>query len=248
MSYTTGAATDRYPLFMLGASGSATRAQTWNPVGTEAFYIWGADVRRSNDTYLPYQRIAAATDYDTVGFPVYLAFDGSDDSLYTGGSIDFSATDKMTVWAGVTKLSDAAQAEVVEFSSTVANNGTFSMSAPTGAAQNDFRFRSNGTALVSATSPSTYAAPTTRVLTGIGDISGDVTQLRIDGAVITTDNSDQGTGNYSAAVLNMGRRNNTSNPFNGRVYALLGRGAATSAALISQAERWVAAKQGRTLA
>jgi hypothetical protein len=80
---------------------------------------WGAQLLTAADeaaTGGAYQRIAAATDYD-VSNPVwrpYLAFDGVDDSFGTS-SIDFSATDEMTVFAGVTKLSDAAQAVVVGF-------------------------------------------------------------------------------------------------------------------------------------
>jgi hypothetical protein len=74
--------------------------------------VWGAQLQTAADeaaTGGAYQRIAAATDYDTSN-PVwrpYLAFDGVDDSFGTS-SIDFSGTDEMTVFAGVSKLSDAA--------------------------------------------------------------------------------------------------------------------------------------------
>jgi hypothetical protein len=43
MTYTAGGI-DRRPFFMLAASGTATRAQTWNPVGTETLFIWGAQL------------------------------------------------------------------------------------------------------------------------------------------------------------------------------------------------------------
>jgi hypothetical protein len=51
--------------------------------GTSGIYIWGADLRVTNDgAGLPaYQRVAASTDYDTTGFPPYLKFDGVDDTL-----------------------------------------------------------------------------------------------------------------------------------------------------------------------
>jgi hypothetical protein len=41
MTYTAGG-TDRDPFFMMAASGTATRAQAWNPTGTETVFIWGA--------------------------------------------------------------------------------------------------------------------------------------------------------------------------------------------------------------
>ena len=85
------------------------------------------------------------------------------------------------------------------------------------------------------------------MLTGIGDISGDVLQIRIDGALNNTSTNNQGTGNFGNYPLYIGRRNNASLPFNGRLYQLIVRGAQTSPALITQTERWIAAKQGRAL-
>ena len=42
--------------------------------------IWGVDLRLTADNALPYQRVTSATDYDSAGFPQFLAFD-ADDSL-----------------------------------------------------------------------------------------------------------------------------------------------------------------------
>ena len=223
-----------------GLRGGQTPANS----NTADILAWGADLRSANDTYLPYQRIAAATDYDTVGFPVYLAFDGSDDSMYTGGNLDLSGTDKVTVFAGVTKLSDAATTFVAETSAQAdTNNGAFYLRAPNGATPT-YDFLSRGTASGRVT-PTGFAAPISNVITCIANIGGDVTQIRVDGVIQTTDTTDQGTGNYGSYVLNVGRRNNASNPFNGRLYQLLVRGAATSDALITQAERYVFTKEGR---
>jgi hypothetical protein len=54
MTYTAGS-TDRRPFFMLAASGTATRAQSWNPAGTESIYIWGAQLNLGSSalTYIP---------------------------------------------------------------------------------------------------------------------------------------------------------------------------------------------------
>jgi hypothetical protein len=90
------------------------------------------------------------------------------------GSVDFSATDKMTVWAGVNKQSDAAVGALVELSvSSAANNGTFYITAPAGAAGSNYFWRSKGTGDGTVSSAANYAAPISNVLTGIGDISGD---------------------------------------------------------------------------
>ena len=68
----------------------------------DAVDVWHPDVRPSNDTPAPaYQRVNTSTDYDTVGFPVYLKFDGTDDSLVCS-SLDRTAwTDAMCVTGGM---------------------------------------------------------------------------------------------------------------------------------------------------
>lgn len=48
--------------------------------GTSGLFIWGAHLNIGSVADR-YQRIAAATDYDTVGFPAYIKYDGSNDSL-----------------------------------------------------------------------------------------------------------------------------------------------------------------------
>ena len=48
--------------------------------GISGFYIWGSQLEQSNFTG-KYQRINAATDYDTNGFEYYAQFDGVDDYL-----------------------------------------------------------------------------------------------------------------------------------------------------------------------
>lgn len=180
-----------------------------------------------------------------VGGAYYLAFDGTNDNLFTS-SVDFSATDKMTVFAGVRKLSDAAQGCVAELSSTIAsNNGAFLLAAPDGATDT-FAWDSKGTLQVDAVATG-IAAPATRVLTGISDIGGDVCTLRVNGVQADTDTADQGTGNYGNYPIYIGARNKTSLQLNGRIYSLIIRGASTTQTLVSQTENWVAAKSGVTL-
>jgi hypothetical protein len=202
-----------------------------NTTGVTTFTVTGtvtkADVRVVTDAgaSVPvYQRVTSATDYDTASFPHFLEFDGVDDFLKTQ-SIDFSATDKMTVVAGVRKMSDAESGTVVELSSSTSdNNGGFAVWAPLGAGAATLAFRNKGTAIAQGIA-SAKASPVTAVLSGIGDIGGDVASIRVDGVLVATDTADAGTGTYGNYPLYIGRRGGSSLPFNGRIYQLLIRAA-----------------------
>jgi hypothetical protein len=211
---------------------------------TADLLVWHPDVRVTNDGVgIPaYQRVAAATDYDTSGFPLYLRFDGTDDSLSTA-SIDFSATDKMSVFSGVRKLSDAAGGNIVSLGNVTSVNGSFELRAPRAAAPN-YMFASRGTSFADANIASGYSAPITNVVTGIADISADLCALRINGTVVASPTTDQGTGNYSSAVVFVGRLGGTALSFNGRLYSLIVRGAQSTTAQIASTEAWVNGKTG----
>lgn len=226
-------------------NGSGFISRTW--AGTESIFIWGADMRAANDSsgLIPaYQRVNTATDYDTIGFPRYLRFDGTDDSLATGG-IDFSGTDAVTLAAGVRKLSDAARGTIAELTATIAsNNGAFHLTAPN-AASATYAFESKGTALTDAVAASGVAAPVTNVLCAYSDISSDQNILRVNGTQADSDAGDQGTGNFSNAILYVGSRGGSSLRFNGRLYSLIVRGASSTTGYITDTEGWI---NGRTRA
>jgi hypothetical protein len=174
----------------------------------------------------------------------YLSYDGINDSLATAS---FAwGTDKATVVAGVRKLSDAARGAVVEHTASIdANNGGFHLTAPN-AASATFAFESKGTTLTDAVA-SSVAAPTTRVLTGIGDIAGDSAIIRLDGSVIDTDTGDQGSGNYASAVNYFGARAGTSLFFNGREYSNVGINRLLTTQELDDLEAWTAGRTGITL-
>lgn len=144
-----------------------------------------------------------------------IQFNGIDQWLQTA-AIDFSNSDEVTVVAGVRKLSDAATGMVAELTATSSGtNGAFALFAPSGALAN-YTFRSRGTTVSDAaiTLPQ-YAAPHTSVLSGSGKISTDAAALRVNGALAISSATDQGTGNFSNAIVYIGRRGGTSLPFNG---------------------------------
>lgn len=197
-----------------------------------------------------YQRVVSSFDVTEAGVASlsYLSFDGVDDFLVT--STITPNTDKVQVFAGITKLSDAAQGMIIESSTSVGSfDGTFNLQAP-GLSGNQFRSSSGGTIRAAglATVSSGYPAPTTRVLTNLSDISGDINTLRIDSVQVSQGIADQGTGNYLAYPLYIGRRGGTTLPFNGQIYNMIVRfGANLTTSRLTQTERFVGSKTGVTL-
>lgn len=194
-------------------------------------------------TATAYQKVTTQYDVTEAGVQSlsYLSFDGVDDFMVTGTITP--AIDKVQVFTGIRKLSDTARGTVVEHSATIAsNNGTFHLTAPN-AASATFGFESKGTTLTDAVA--TFAAPTTRVLVGLGDISGDTSTLRVNGAQQDQDTGDQGTGNFLAYPLYIGCRGGTSLPFNGQIYSLIVRfGANLTTDTIISTETYVGDKTG----
>lgn len=175
----------------------------------------------------------------------YLLFDGIDDWLVTPTITP--GTDRVQVFAGVRKLSDAAAGIITELSTNAdSNNGAFVLYAEGGAGKNGYGLNSRGTSPVVAQIASGYGAPITSVLTGVGNISGDQAALRVDGTQVASNTGDQGTGNYGNYPLYVGRRGSTSLPFNGQIHSLIVRfGPTLSTEEITTIESWV---NQRTLA
>jgi hypothetical protein len=183
----------------------------------------------------------------------FILFDGADDGYVT--STITPGTDKAQVFAGVRKLSDAAQGMIVELSAAVSSNAgsLYILSgSPSGAASSwatTSRGSASATSALAAVSANTFTAPITSVVTGIHDISGDSSVIRVGGSLSGTQSTaDKGTGNFLAYPLYIGRRGGTTLPFNGRLYSLIVRfGPNLDAATIGQVEQFVAGRTGVTL-
>jgi hypothetical protein len=224
----------------------------------KSVYVWGAQLNLGS-TAMSYQRIAAAPTLSqpptyattsTMGgevFRPYLFFDGAD-SLLTA-NIDMSATDEVTVSAGLRKLSDATQGALVEFSSSANNAGAFGLICPVATTPADnLVFRSTGTTAIRDALTSGYPAPTDPlVLSGIGDVGSNVCQVRVNAVLKTSNTSSQGATNYLNAPLYIGSRNNASTYYNGNIYALIVRGKTSTAGELASLESYVASKTGVTL-
>lgn len=223
-------------------------AGTWNGrIGTTAqlydVYLWGAQLEVGS-TATAYQRVTTQFNVTQTGTTSlsYLSFDGVDDGMVT--STVTPGTDKVQVFSGVRKLSDAAVGRLVELSATSAsNNGVFTIAAPT-TSSTDYFGQSKGT-VASFVSATPYVAPTTNVVTLLGDISADVVQIRVNSTLASSSATDQGTGNYLAYPLYIGRRGGTTQPFNGQIYSLIVRfGANLDNTTITRTENWVNGETG----
>jgi hypothetical protein len=214
--------------------------------GTSGVYIWGAQLELGS-TATAYQKVVTQYEVTEAGVQSasYISFDGTDDGMVTGTITP--AIDKVQVFAGIRKLSDAAIALIAEFSANVnSNNGSFWLGAPINPAAANYQFSSKGTVAVGANyTNASVAAPITNIVTSIGDIAGDNATLRINGTQAAETLTDQGTGNYLAYPLYIGRRGGSSLPFNGRIYSLIVRfGANLTDGQITSTESWVNSKTG----
>lgn len=227
--------------------GTALNANTLSYAGTagNGIYIWGAQLELGS-TATAYQKVVSQYEVTEAGVQSasYLAFDGVDDGMVTNTITP--AIDKVQVFAGVRKLSDAAQGMVVETSGNASSSaGSFHLQAPGVSGQASYRFASGGTVRLLLDTPATYPAPITNVVTGLNDIAVSSTTIRVNGVLSINSSASQGTGNYLAYPLYIGRRGGSSLPFNGRFYSLITRfGANLTDSQITSTESWVNAKTG----
>jgi hypothetical protein len=195
--------------------------------------LWGAMLSLTDS---PYQRVTTAFDVTESGQrDCYGVVTDAVDDWYQTAAINLTTTPKVTVFAAVRKLSDAARGLVCEFGNPVTNNGTFTVEAPSGTL-NDFaafgRGTSNGTA-----ARSSVAAPATRIMTGIIEIDSPSATLRLNGVQVDTNSTTMGTGNFGNHALFLGSRSGTSLFLNARLYALIVAGGSYPLSTIQRVER-----------
>jgi hypothetical protein len=223
----------------------------WSDATVVSVLIWGAQLE-TGSTATAYQRVTDQYNVTEAGVASvsYLFFDGAD-SMSTS-SINFTATDKTNVFGGVRKLNDAAYNVVVDLSADPNTNlGAFNFGTSTvvgDASRRTYSFGVTRPAGVILTGAGVYAAPTTNVFTGVGDISGDRVTLRVNGAQVAQLADDQGSGNFGNFPMFIGARNGSGNFFSGNIYSLIVRGASSSSILTSATEGWVASKTGVVIA
>ena len=175
----------------------------------------------------------------------YLSFDGVDDALQTG-NIDFTGTDKMTVWAGVTPGSVAANAMLLELSDiSNANDGAFKLLVPETYGDPNVSSSSRGTSANASDQgvfSTTISTASPLVISTAHDISGDRTTLSVNGVAYSPAIGDKGAGSFGNYPLYIGARAGTFLYFNGRLYGLTVRGAQSTLSQIEATELYVKQK------
>ena len=232
ITITGTAASNQFRAYIVTNDGTGLASYAGNGLGS--MLVWGAQVETGSSA-TAYQKVGLTSDVTESGKRDCwgLLFDGSDDNLLTA-SVNFSATDEMTVMVGVRKLSDGSYPIIAELSTTwTSNNGSFSLS---GNLNNGYAWSSRGTGGATVLTTD-YLAPVTTVLGLQSDVSGPSLVLRANGSEINTSSSSQGLGNYGTWPIYISSRAGSSNYFNGLIYTLIVRGATTPTQTIKNFER-----------
>ncbi|MGQ0610058.1 MAG: hypothetical protein ACT4N9_03000 [Paracoccaceae bacterium] len=174
----------------------------------------------------------------------WLDFDGVDDLLLTT-TLDLSATARLSLFAGVRKLSDAVRGAIVNQGAAGARS--FALYGPGTGGVSNFAAVAGNTALVEAAV--TSAAPVSAVLTASHDIGAAPAQsLAVNGgAPVLVSGGTGAATTFQNGALGIGGFATAERWFGGRLYGLVLRGVETSAFASGCAERHLAAKTGVSL-
>jgi hypothetical protein len=197
----------------------------------------GNHASQSNATLQPTYQI------DNEGNP-NVTFSGSYTQLVTP-SINFTATSQMMVGMGLHVVGSASAAVALELGSDVNSvNGSFLIGAPS--AVNDHSLYLRGTSTIRAAIPNISDGDD--IITGLFDISQATKELeliprlnyvQLTGSQITWTGTDAGTGNFGNLPLFIGARSGGTNPYQGKIYEIIVRGALSNATQIYQSETFI---------
>jgi hypothetical protein len=255
---TIKATTDGYYLCTVSGANTATSAGAYiyiNDVVVGAY----ADIRKpdsrpanAGSRLPPYQKVNTITDYDPVGFPVRLQQNlAGTASMVTASTIDCTNTNKMTVFAGVRKLSDASAQSLIQFGTISLSPGSFELLANNAGAVQAYSGGSTPAyGVLSIVSSPNFIAPTSFVATVKANIGAPSLYFSIKNqgySLSGTSVQSQGTGNYGNRSMYIGARADGSLSFIGYIYQSLGCGTLLSDYATKRIEQWTAYKMGITL-
>jgi hypothetical protein len=173
-----------------------------------------------------------------------LAFDGVDDAIVTG-DVDFTGTDKVTLFAGILKDSNpASRGTIVNLKYNLFNS--FTLEAPmTNSALTRWLHVGDST-LTEVTDG--LSLDTAVVYTGLSDLGAPSVSLRTNGVSGTPSTDATGGGNFTVGPLSIGDYVTPDGRyFDGNLYGLIIAGKTASAAEITSTEAYMAAKTEVTL-
>jgi len=208
----------------------------------------GLMLDQSGNGYHAFQTVSAKRlIYRTDGTLHWLENSGTGQFLETP-AIDFTGTDKITAVVGLKKDLDEVSRVAFETSTDASSTDkTFSLFAPSGNGSNSYRAFSSGTNRTAAGQGVFAAAPDTSVISLLSDISEPTLKLRRNSSLVEESTGSQGTGNYGNLPLFIGARGEGSIFFDGNIYSLVIRGAATNSADLDDLENYTAGLTGVTL-
>jgi len=204
-----------------------------------------ADLRPANQAVglLPqYQAVVTASNYDSVGFPAGLRWNGSN-SWMQNASTDFSGTNKVSVFVGVRKLAASGYQQAISLSvNDDANPGTFGIYTPASGA-NYAAYLQGATSQIAQTA-TTFTAPITNTLSVALDLGASSIATKVNGATPSIANGGSGTGggNFGNYPAYFGARAGSSLFFNGLTFSNIAIGIALSASQIAAFEAWTNSK------
>jgi len=180
----------------------------------------------------------------------YLAFDGVDDYLQTN-SIDFTSTDKVSLFAGLNRTGNANIGTLLETGSSFTNpTGGFGIKCPVGVGESTLNLMaSTGGSNVST---GAVVSPDKLVYSGFIDLSKttaiEQVNFKVNGVLVNTTRSNLASnGNLANVSVFIGRRAGVSRPFNGHVYGFINIGKLVSDNETVVIEKELAKQLGVTL-
>jgi hypothetical protein len=256
ITFTATGSTTGSPTFLLVPSPESTRLQPYTGDGVSGVYLGGPQIEVGDRT--PYQRVTSDWDVTEAGKRDcwYLGFDGVDDFMSSIANLDLTASDKLTIWAGLEKLSDTPTGIFFETSPSVLSAsypGSAGWVIPSVSGATSAGFNVRGSAAICGRTGSWSPAPARAVLSSAYDIAGaiqaDEVFPRINGVIPTlvSVGLPSGTGDFGNYKSYLGRRGEGGLSFNGRMYGLIVRGKSATSAQINFVEQILAYNTGITI-
>ena len=177
----------------------------------------------------------------------YLAFDGADDFLQTA-NIDFTSTDKVSLFAGLNRTGNATVGTLLETGSSFSNpTGGFGIQCPVGAGESTLNLMASAGG--SKVLTGAVVSPDMLVYSGFIDLSKTTAieqiNFKVNGVLVnTTRGYLAGNGNLANVSVYIGRRAGIFRPFNGHIYSLIGIGRLTSDSETIALEKAIAKNTG----
>ena len=163
-------------------------------------------------------------------------------------SINFTGTAQMTVCIGINVLDSSSAGIPIILGSDISSvNGSFLVGAPSSTADHSLYLR--GTTTLQARVANVVDGDD--IITGLFDISQATKELeliprlnfiQITGSGITWTGTDAGTGNFGNLPLYIGSGAGLTNPYGGKIYQIIVRGASSTTTQVYQIETFTDAK------